>query len=269
MIEPRAPWRLLDARELWRCRDLFYFLAWRDVAVRYKQTALGVLWAVIQPFLTMVVFTIFLGRLAGLDQRTSGLPYPVFVYAGLLPWSLFAQAVSRSSESLVASSQLVTKVYFPRLIMPAAAVGACLVDFAIACVLLAAMMLAYGIAPPAGALLLPAVLVLTVLAALAVGTLISALNVAYRDFRYVVPFLMQIWMLATPAIYAKDVLPARWQWLAAANPMNALVEAWRSCALGGRPDWAGLGGAAAVIAVALVAALAYFRHAERRFADVI
>jgi lipopolysaccharide transport system permease protein len=269
VIEAQRRWRLLDAAEIWRYRDLFYFLAWRDVAVRYKQTVLGVLWAIIQPVMTMVVFTVFFGRLAGLDQRAGGVPYPVFVYAGLLPWTLFSQAVSRSSESLVGSAQLITKVYFPRLIVPAAATGACLVDFAIACAVLVVMMLGYGMTPPAGAALLPAFLLLTVLAALGIGTLISALNVAYRDFRYVVPFMMQLWMLATPAIYAKDILPARWKWLGAANPMNAVGDAWRSCILDEPLDWASIAASAATIALVLVLGLAYFRHAERQFADVI
>jgi len=269
VIEAGQASRWRDLKELWHCRDLFCFLAWRDVAVRYKQTILGILWAVIQPVMSMAVLSVFFGRLAGFDQRTGGLPYPVFVYAGLLPWTLFSQSVSRSSESLIGSAQLITKVYFPRLVLPAAATGACLLDFLIACTVLAGMMLAYGVAPSASALLFPAFLLLTVAAALGVGTLVAALNVAYRDFRYVVPFAMQLWMLATPAIYAEDLLPARWQWLTAINPMNGVVQGWRSCILGGRFEWTEIGVSAAVVTATLALGLAYFRRTERQFADVI
>ncbi len=269
VIEARWRWRLLDLKELIRYRDLFYFLTWRDIAIRYKQTVLGVLWAILQPLLSMVVFTIFFGRLAGLDQQTGGIPYPIFVYAGLLPWTLFSQSVGRSSQSIVGSSRLISKVYFPRLIIPAAATGACLVDFAIASSIIVVMMVCYGIALSAHVLAVPLFLVLTVLAALGVGTLISALNVAYRDFRYVVPFMMQLWMLATPAIYAKGLLPQRWQWLATANPMNAIVDGWRSCILGEPFDWASIAPAALLVLVAFAVGVAYFRRAERWFADII
>ena len=269
VIEARWRWRLLDLKELIRYRDLFYFLTWRDIAIRYKQTVLGVLWAILQPLLSMVVFTIFFGRLAGLDQQTGGIPYPIFVYAGLLPWTLFSQSVGRSSQSIVGSSRLISKVYFPRLIIPAAATGACLVDFAIASSIIVVMMVCYGIALSAHVLAVPLFLALTVLAALGVGTLISALNVAYRDFRYVVPFMMQLWMLATPAIYAKGLLPQRWQWLATANPMNAIVDGWRSCILGEPFDWASIAPAALLVLVAFAVGVAYFRRAERWFADII
>lgn len=269
VIEARWRWRLLDLKELFRYRDLFYFLTWRDIAIRYKQTVLGALWAILQPLLSMIVFTIFFGRLAGLDQQTGGIPYPIFVYAGLLPWTLFAQSIGRSSQSIVGSSRLISKVYFPRLIIPAAATGACLVDFAIASSIVVVMMVCYGIAPSAHVLAVPLFLALTVLAALGVGILISALNVAYRDFRYVVPFMMQLWMLATPAIYAKGLLPQRWQWLATANPMNAIVDGWRSCILGEPFDWASIGPAALLVLVAFAVGVAYFRRAERWFADII
>jgi lipopolysaccharide transport system permease protein len=269
VIEAGSPWRLIELAELWRYRDLLYCLTRRDVAVRYKQTVLGVLWAVLQPLLTMVVFTVFFGRIAGLDRTTGQMPYPLFVYAGLLPWTLFSQSVMRSSQSLVSARRLVTKVYFPRLLIPAAATGACLVDFAIAAGLLGVMMLSYGAAPSAALAATPLLLVLTLGTALAVGNLVSALTVSYRDFRYVVPFMMQLWMLATPAIYARSLLSGRWQWLAALNPLNAVVEGWRACLLAGSPDWPGIALAAAMIAVLFVVGLAYFRHSEARFADVI
>ena len=260
---------LPDLRELWRYRDLFGFLTWRDVAVRYKQTVLGVLWAVLQPFLTMIVFTVFFGRLAGLDKGTGAIPYPVFVYAGLLPWMLFAQSVARGSQSLVASERLITKVYFPRILIPSAAVAACVVDFAVASLLLAAMMLWHGIAPTIALLTAPALLALTLSVALGMAMLVGALNVTYRDFRYVVPFMMQLWMLATPAIYAKGLLPARWEWVAAVNPLTGIIGGWRSCILGDAFDWAGLGLSAAVTALLFLVGCAYFRRAEQGFADII
>ncbi len=268
VIEPRRGWHLLDVRELWRYRDLLLFLTWRDVAVRYKQTVLGVLWAILQPVLGMVVFTVFFGHVAGLSKQVE-IPYPIFVYAGLLPWTLFAQAVTRSSQSLVGSARLVTKVYFPRIIIPFAATGACLVDFAVASSIIA-LMIAFS--PAVGlsrtVLLTPVLLALTLMAALGVGTLISALNVAYRDFRHAVPFMMQLWMFATPAIYARR-LPERWQWLAAINPMNALIDGWRACVLGGAIEWRAVAVSAALLSVVLIVALAYFRRAERWFADII
>ena len=269
VIESGARRPLLDLRELWRYRDLLYFLTWRDIAVRYKQTILGMLWAVLQPLLSMIVFSIFFGRLAGLDRATGGIPYPAFVYAGLLPWTLFSQSVARSSESVVGSSALITKVYFPRLYIPMAAVGACLVDFAIASAVLLGIMFWYGIAPTTGAALAPALLALTAAAGLGVGALVSALNVAYRDFRHVVPFMLQLWMLATPAIYARDILPGNWHWLTSLNPLNGLINGWRSCLLGGTQAWEELLVSAAAVLLAFAVGVAHFRRTERQFADII
>ncbi len=213
IIEPRPGWKALDLRELWRYRELLYFFAWRDVKVRYKQTMLGAAWAIIQPFMMMVVFTIFLGKMAAVSS--GGLPYPIFVYAGLLPWSFFSTAIASAGNSVINQQQLITKVYFPRLSIPFSAVGAAMVDFGIAFSVLLAMMVYYGIAPGWWILLVPALVGLATLAALGVGTVLAALNVSYRDFRYVIPFLVQVWMFATPAIYMKG----------AASPQPVAVQA--------------------------------------------
>lgn len=199
VIGPRAGWKALDLAELWKFRELLFFLTWRDVKVRYKQTLLGAAWAILQPAMMMVVFTVFLGRLAGVSSGE--FPYPLFVFTGLLPWSYFSTAIANAGNSVVGAERLITKVYFPRLAVPFAAVGAALLDLAIACGMLLALMLWYGVAPSANLVWVPLVLVCLTLAALGTGSLLAALNVAYRDFRYVIPFLVQLWMFATPSIY--------------------------------------------------------------------
>jgi lipopolysaccharide transport system permease protein len=275
VIRPTTGWQLVNLRELWRHRELLYFLIWRDVKVRYKQTLLGAAWAVLQPALMMIVFTVFFSRLA---QVSAGdVPYPVFVYAGLLPWTFFATAISNAANSVVGSEQLISKIYFPRLIVPFAAVGAALVDFAVAFLLLLALMLFYGIVPGASLLLVAPVLVLTTLAALGVGTLLAALNVAYRDFRYVVPFLVQMWMFATPSVYMQvaetagngAALPAYLRTLLALNPLTCLIATFRAASLGGPIDWSSLGVSTATVAITCVAGCFYFRRVEDRFADII
>jgi lipopolysaccharide transport system permease protein len=217
VLERRPGWHLVDLKELWRYRDPLLFLTWRDISVRYRQTILGALWAIVQPLMAMVVFSVFFGHFGGLDTRTGDVPYPIFVYAGLLPWALFAQALGRSSESVVGSSNLITKVYFPRLVIPRAVTGACLVDFAISFAVLVGMIIWYGIVPSAAVVLLPAFIVLTVVAPLGIGTSVSALNVSYRDFRYVIPFLIQVWMFATPVVYPVTIVPQQWRWLVSLN----------------------------------------------------
>jgi len=206
VICPPVPWQLINARELWRYRELAGFLVWRDVKVRYKQTALGAAWAVLQPLLMMAVFTVFFGRLAGVSSGE--VPYPLFAYAGLLPWTFFATAISNAGNSVVGSERLVTKIYFPRLAIPFAAVGAAVVDFVVAFGLLLAMMLYYGISPGVEMLLVPVIFAPIALVAVGVGTLLAALNVSYRDFRYVIPFLVQLWMFATPSVYMQATAPA-------------------------------------------------------------
>jgi lipopolysaccharide transport system permease protein len=206
IIQPPCGWQLINVGELWRFRELLYFLAWRDVKIRYKQTALGAAWAVLQPLLMMVVFTLFFGRLAGVPS--CGTPYPLFAYAGLLPWVFFSTAIAAAGNSVVQSERLITKIYFPRLAIPFAAVEAAVVDFIIAFGLLIVLMVYYGVAPDAGLLLVPAIFGMILLAALGVGTLLAALNVAYRDFRYVIPFLVQLWMFATPTVYMQPAAAA-------------------------------------------------------------
>ena len=258
----------LNLRELWEYRDLLVFLAWRDITVRYKQTLLGAAWAIIQPLFSMVVFTIFFGRLAGIPS--DGTAYPVFTYVALLPWQYFAAAMTQSSNSLVGSSTLLTKVYFPRLVIPLSAVLPPLVDFAIALVVLLGLMVGYRVAPTVNVVLLPAFLLVAVVAALGVGLWLSALNVPYRDVRYAVPFLVQFWMFASPVVYGSGLVPAEWRVLYGLNPMTGVIEGFRWALLGTGPG----PGAMTAVSVAsalllLLSGLAYFRRMERTFADVV
>lgn len=267
IIEAQKGWIPIHFGDLWRYRELLYFLTWRDVKIRYKQTVFGFLWAFIQPFLKMIVFSVIFGGLAQMDSE--GFPYPIFVFAGLLPWQFFSESLSRSSNSVVGSSSLVTKVYFPRLVIPLGAVGGCLVDFAISFLVLVGLMAWYGIAPRVGILMVGPLVVLTVIASLGAGTLISALNVAYRDFRYVVPFMVQIWMFLTPVIYSVDIIPEDWQWLLMLNPMAGIVDGYRSAILGKPFDWSNIAISAAVAFVLFFVGAVVFRRIERRFADII
>jgi lipopolysaccharide transport system permease protein len=269
VIEPPRRLTAVDWPEIWRYRELLYILTWRDVKIRYKQTILGGAWALIQPFTTMIVFSLFFGRLAGLENRTGGVPYPVYVYAGLLPWTLFSSAITTSSNSLVGSSNLISKIYFPRLIIPIASVGVSLVDFAVSSLLLLAMMAYYHVAASSQLLWLPLFLIGTILTATGVGTLLSALTVSYRDFRYVVPFLVQIWMFVSPVIYPVTLVPARWRWLLALNPMSGLIDGFRAAFLGRPLDWASIAISLATGLIVFFVGATYFRAAERHFADVI
>ncbi len=265
-IKPSKPWVSLNLRDLWLYRDLLYFLIWRDVKVRYKQTVLGVAWAVMQPLFTMLVFSLIFGRLAGM--KSDGIPYPLFAYAGLLSWTFFANAVTNSGNSLVGSANLITKVYFPRLLIPAAAVIAGLVDFAIAFVLLGVLMLYYKVGLTWHILMLPVLLLLTTLLATGVGMWASAMNVKYRDIRYALPFLIQLWFFASPIIYPASIFQ-RWSWVLALNPMAGLIEGYRA-ALFGRPfDWVMLGLSAALTLALLTCAAFIFRRMEKSFADII
>ena len=267
VIEPRRGWLAFDLDELWEYRELLYFLTWRDVKVRYKQAALGVAWAVLQPLFLMLIFTLFYGRLAGLD--TGRVPYPLFAYAGLVVWTFFAGAVSSSGNSLVNSAHLVTKVYFPRVLVPAAAIAASLVDFALAFALLVVLMLYYGVAPGWGLLALPALTLLVMLFALGAGLWLAALNVRYRDVRFVLPFMIQLWLFVSSVILPSSAAPEQWRWLLRLNPMSAYVEGYRAALFGEPFDRAALGLAAAITAAVLVLGLVQFRRLEREFADVI
>ena len=254
--------------ELWAYRELLYFLVWRDLKVRYKQTVLGIAWAVLQPVATTVVFAIFLGRLAGVPS--DGVPYPVFAYAAMLPWQLFAHALTESSNGLVANERLITKVYFPRLVIPLATILAGLVDFALALVVGIGLMAWYGIALGPSIVAVPFFVALALLTALAVGLWLSALNVQYRDVRYTLGFLVQIWLFATPVAYPSSLVPERWRALYGLNPMAGVVEGFRWALLGhGQPPGALLGVSTAVTLVVLAGGLWYFTRMERTFADVV
>jgi lipopolysaccharide transport system permease protein len=268
VIEPSRSWLRLDLGDLWRYRELLFFLAWRDIKVRYKQTLLGTAWAVIQPLLTMVIFSVIFGQLAGLPSE--GIPYPVFTYTALLPWQLFAFALTQSSNSLVGSQNLVSKVYFPKLVIPIASVVPGLVDFLISFLVLMGLMAFYGIPLTARLLALPVLLLLALMTAMAVGFWLSALNVEYRDVRIVVPFLTQFWMYATPIAYSGTIIPEKWRLLYALNPLTGVVEGFRWALLGksegiGAMIWI----STAMVVLLLVSGLIYFKHMEDTFADVI
>jgi lipopolysaccharide transport system permease protein len=269
-IRPRRGWQALDLRELWAYRELLWFLTVRDVKLRYKQTLLGVAWAVLQPVLSVVVFTLFFGRLAGLGS--DGPPYPLLALAALLPWQLFAHALAQASNSVVAEQRLVTKVYFPRLIVPLASVLSGLVDFAVTFVLVLLPLMAWcGTPMTARVLVVPILALFALAAALAVGLWLAALNVQYRDVRYTLPFLTQLWMFATPVVYPSTVVPERFRALYyALNPMAGVVDSFRWAFLG-QPDLPPLPLAASVAGVALFLAggVFYFRRVERTFADVV
>jgi len=268
VIQAKPGWQIVDFAEMWRFRELLGFLIWRDVKVRYKQTVLGAAWAILQPFAQMVVLSIFFGRMVELP--TGGVSYPLFVFAGLLPWTFFSNAITSAAGSVVGSQNLITKVYFPRLFVPASAIGVGLVDFCIAFGMLFVLMLYYGKPPGAAIVATPLLMLGLTAAALGIGTLLSALTVAYRDFRYVVPFMVQIWMFATPAVYmdATSVGP-RWQWILPLNPAYGLILNFRNAALGRPLDAYSLGVSLAVTAVLLVVGCLYFRRVERSFADII
>jgi lipopolysaccharide transport system permease protein len=266
VIEPPKGWRMLDWRELWAYRELLWVLAARDVKVRYKQTALGAGWAILRPFTTMVIFSVVFGHLA--KMPSDGYPYPVFVYSGLLPWVFFAGSISASGQSLVGSSHLISKVYFPRLIIPLASAGAGLVDLVSTGILLL-MMPWYGIGWSWSLLAAPALLIAIVFAALGVGTLLSALTVQYRDFAHITPFLVQVWMYVTPVIFPVSLVPSQWRWLLYLNPMTGLVEGFRSAFLGKPFDMAGVAISIAIAIGVFILGVAYFEKVERRFADII
>ncbi len=269
VIEPSHGRALIDWPEIWRYRELLYFLTWRDIKIRYKQTVFGAAWAILQPFVAMVAFSLFFGHLAGLAARTEGVPYPIYVYAGLLPWTFFANALTTSSHSLVGSASIITKVYFPRLLIPLAAVGAGLVDFAVSLSVLVAMMLYYRTPLSWQLLLLPVLLLGVVLAATGVGAMLSALTVAYRDFQYVVPFVVQLWLFVTPVIYPASIVPEPWRTVLSLNPMAGLVEGFRSALLARPFAWGSLLLSSTVSLALFLAGASYFRRLERRFADII
>jgi len=267
VIRPRRGWFAIDLNELWQYRELLYFLTWRDIKVRYKQTVLGALWAIIQPALNMVVFTLFFGRLA--KMPSDGVPYPIFVYAGLLPWTYFSHAVTQAGNSVIGDKNLITKVYFPRLLIPMGAATAGLMDFVIAMTVLGGLMVYYGFVPSVGLMLFPVLALVTYILAIGVGLWFAALNVKYRDVTYAIPFVVQLWMFCTPVIYPTTLLK-KYAWVMALNPMGGLIEAYRACTLGHMPiAWASLSISCVIILAVFMGGLIYFRRMETHFADVI
>lgn len=267
-IEPSSGWLSLRLRELWHYRELMYFLVWRDIKVRYKQTALGASWAILQPFLTMVVFSLFFGKLAKVPS--DGIPYPIFSFAALVPWTFFANGLTQSSNSLVGSSNLITKVYFPRLTIPLASVMAGVVDFVLALLVLVAMMFYYGVVPTYKVIFLPLFLLLALITSLGVGIWLSALNVKFRDVRYIVPFLTQFWLFATPIAYSSSLLSEPWRTFYGLNPMVGVVEGFRWALLGTntKPGMMIIVSSLAAITLLLSGAF-YFRRVEKTFADIV
>lgn len=267
IIRPSRGWIPINLHDLWRYRELLYFLTWRDVKVRYKQTLLGFAWAIIQPFFMMIVFTLFFGNLAKIPSE--GIPYPLFNYAALLPWTLFAEGLRRSSNSLVQESNLVKKVYFPRLIIPLAGVLSPVVDFAIAFTVLIGMMFYYGYVPTMNIILLPGFIILALMTALGVSLWLSAINAKYRDVRYTVPFLIQIWLFASPIVYSSSLLPEKYQLIYGLNPMAGVIEGFRWALLGTDPPDNLIGVSVIIVILVLVSGAFYFRRQEKSFADVI
>ena len=266
--EPSTGWRLLNFREFWQYSELLYFLAWRDIKVRYKQTVLGAAWAIIQPFLTMVVFSLFFGKLA--KMPSDGVPYPLFAYAALVPWTFFANGLTESSNSLVSSSNLIKKVYFPRLVVPVSAVISGGVDFVVAFVVLIGMMLSYGMLPTGNIIWIPLLVLLAFITALGLGLWFSALNVQFRDVRYTIPFVTQLWLFATPVAYPSSLLSEPWRALYGINPMVGVVEGFRWALLGTDtvPGQAVLVSSLTAV-ILFVSGAFYFRRVEQTFADVV
>ncbi len=267
VIQPSKSWSLLSFKDIWAYRELLFFLTWRDVKVRYKQTALGAAWAILQPLFMMIIFTIFFGRLAGVES--AGIPYPLFALAGLVPWTFFANSITASGNSLVGSANLITKVYFPRLIVPAAAMLAGLVDFVLAFGILGVMMIYYGVTLTTNILFLPVVILLTALFGLGVGTWFAALNVKYRDVRFALPFIIQLWLFVSSVILPSSSIPQKYRWILMLNPMSGIIEGYRSALFGLPFDWLALGIAAFLTVLVLIYSIYAFGRVERSFADII
>jgi len=268
VIEPKKGLRWIDLGELWNYRELLGFLIWRDVGVRYRQSLLGAGWAILQPLLTMIIFTIIFGRLAKIPS--DGIPYPIFSYCALLPWTYFTRSIIATSDSVVGKTDLISKVYFPRMLLPLSGVLVGWVDFIIAFSILVLMMFWYGVAPAYGVLLLPLFMLMTMLTALGTGLWLTALNVKYRDIKFVVPFLTQLWMYGSPIVYSTTIIPEKWRSLYALNPMAGVIEGFRWALLGKpAPDWTMAAISLVVILILVLSGICYFRKMERTFADII
>ncbi len=267
VIRPPRKWVPIDFSELWSYRELLYFFVWRDVKIRYKQTGLGVAWAVIQPLFTMVIFSVIFGGFAQIPSE--GIPYPLFTLAALLPWQLFSEGLTRSTLSMVSNAPIMTKVYFPRLIMPIAGILSPIVDFLVAIGILVLMMAYYGFVPTANVVFLPAFILLALATSLGVGLWLSALNVQYRDFQYTVPFLIQVWLYASPVVYSTSMVPEQYQLLYGLNPMAGVIEGFRWALLGTAPPSGIIGLSVVVVLVLLVSGAFYFKKMEQYFADIV
>jgi len=268
VIEPSKSWVGLHLRDVWQYRELLYFLTWRDVKVRYKQTLLGAAWAILQPLLTMLIFTLLFGLLAGI--KSEGIPYPIFAYSGLIVWVFFSNSVTNSGNSLVGSANLITKIYFPRMIIPPAAVAAGLVDLALAFVIQTVLMIYYHVHITWALTMIPVLVILATGLALGVGMWLSALNVKYRDIRYAIPFLMQIWMFGSPLIYPLSLLPEKWRWLLMLNPLTGIIQNFRTALFANEAfDWKSLGVSALITVMVLTYSAFSFRRMEKQFADIV
>jgi lipopolysaccharide transport system permease protein len=268
IIAPSKGWHLIDFKELFRYRELLYFLTWRDIKVRYKQTLLGAAWAILKPFLSMIVFTVFFGKMAKVPSE--GIPYPIFSYAGLVLWTYFSGSVSMASNSLVGQSRIITKVYFPRLSIPLASTLSGLVDYLISIIILVVMMFFYRMSPGINLIFVPFLVFFAFLSASGIGFWLSAINVKYRDVRYAVPFLIQMLLFATPVIYSPTILPEKYRWLLSLNPISGIIEAHRSCILGHQPiNWLHLGISIGMTLFFFVLGAFYFKRMEKYFADII
>lgn len=267
-ITPPSSWSAIPFAELWAYRELLYFFVWRDIKVRYKQTAIGAAWAILQPFLTMLIFTLFFGKLAHVPSE--GLPYPIFSYSGLLPWMYFAASLQSSTNTIIENQRLITKIYFPRLALPLSSVVSGLVDFGISFLMFAAMMVYYQMRPAWTMLWIPAFLLLALLTALGVGLWLSALNAIYRDVRYVLPFLVQFWLFASPVVYPTSLMSPKWRWVYALNPMTGVIEGFRWALVGhGNPPVRLVAISSGVVLFVLLSGLAYFQKMETTVADVV
>ncbi len=267
VIEPGGVWVAVNFRDVWNYRELLYFLVWRDLKVRYKQTVLGVLWVVMQPLLTTLIFTVFLGMLARVPSE--GVPYALLIFTGLMPWAFFSSSVVSSGNSLVGNAHLVTKVYFPRMIIPMASVAGRLVDFGIAFIVLAGLMVYYGVPLTSNLLVLPVLVALVTLLSLAVGMLLSALNVLYRDVGIILPVAVQLWMFVSPVVYSSSLVPEKWRWLYALNPLVGIIDGFRSAVLGFPLNWLALAVTLISTVVLLVYSAYLFRRIEKSFADFV
>lgn len=266
-IRPAAGWRSLELGELWRHREFFYFLIWRDLKTRYKQAALGVVWVVLQPILMTLIFTVFLGALVKVSS--DGVPYSIFAYAGLLPWAFFNNSILSSSHSLVGGAPLITKVYFPRLFLPAAAVFVRLVDFCIAAIILFLLLLYYGFDPSLKMLLFPILVLELSLLSLGCGLWAASMNVKYRDIGTLLPVLLQLWMFTSPIVYSSSVVPERWRWVYSLNPLVGIIEGMRACLFNLKLDWVSVGTSAITTMLLLIFSTYSFSSAEESFADIV